>query len=474
HTGAFLPFELRLAGLRRRGTNRLVVRVDSRRGDADFPPATMTSTGVPAGGWWNAGGLLREVYLRPVRGVDLEQVTVLPTLHRALVRARVRNLTHAARRIAVTGRFGRQAFRVGRATVPAGGTRVLATRITVRGARPWTPAAPHLYPVSVRAGAARWDLHTGLRTVSVRGGRLYLNGRATSFRGVGYHEDTRERSMAITDGDRAWLLREAHALGATMMRTHYPPGPYLEELADRTGMLLWSEVPVYQMRGDALADPRTRAGAVALVRRNIEVNGSHPSVVTWSIGNELGAEVGPGQGAYIRAAAAAVHRDDPTRPAALATNGYASALCQSRYGPLDVLGLNEYYGWYPGPDGLMFDRFALSDYLDRARACYPRQALVVSEFGAEANREGPAEEKGTYAFQRDFVRFHLDVLASKPWLSGALYWALNEFRVRPGWDGGNPRPSPPVHQKGLVTYDRQRKPAWEDVRRAFSAARLYP
>jgi beta-glucuronidase len=136
---------------------------------------------------------------------------------------------------------------------------------------------------------------------------------------------------------------------------------------------------------------------------------------------------------------------------------------------LQVLGLNDYFGWYTGPNGQIFDRTKLSPYLDAVRACYRRQAIVVTEFGAEANRDGPAEEKGTWAFQQDFVNFHLGVFASKPWLSGAIYWALNEFWVRPGWDGGNPRPAPPLHQKGLITYDGQRKPAWNDVQRWYKA-----
>ena len=94
----------------------------------------------------------------------------------------------------------------------------------------------------------------------------------------------------------------------------------------------------------------------------------------------------------------------------------------------------------------------------------------MTEFGAEANREGPVEEKGTYAYQREYVNFNLATFATKPWLSGALYWALNEFRVRPGWDGGNPRPNPPIHQKGLTAYGTfARKPAFADAQASFRA-----
>ena len=107
------------------------------------------------------------------------------------------------------------------------------------------------------------------------------------------------------------------------------------------------------------------------------------------------------------------------------------------------------------------------------RRCYPRQAIVVSEFGAEANRFGPVQEKGTYEFQQDFLRFHSSVYASKPWLSGALHWALQEFRVKPGWHGGNPLPAPPLHQKGVLRVDGSKKPAWYDLQQAFAATRQY-
>ncbi|MCW3003823.1 MAG: hypothetical protein JWQ20_3121, partial [Conexibacter sp.] len=82
NTGAYLPFEVRLpAGvLKRGGTNLLAVRVDDRRFPTDFPPSGLSTTGVPTGGWWNYGGLLREVYLRKIDRIDFTNVAVLPDL----------------------------------------------------------------------------------------------------------------------------------------------------------------------------------------------------------------------------------------------------------------------------------------------------------------------------------------------------------------------------------------------------------
>ena len=108
------------------------------------------------------------------------------------------------------------------------------------------------------------------------------------------------------------------------------------------------------------------------------------------------------QSAYINAAVKFAKEMDPTRPVGLAVAAYPSSLCQAaQYAPLDVLGLNDYFGWYPGPSGQIFDRTKLSGYLDAVRACYPDKAMMVTEFGAEANRDGPVEEKGTWAFQQD-------------------------------------------------------------------------
>jgi beta-glucuronidase len=479
NTGAFVPFQFLLKGLRRGGTNRLVVRVDSRHKTSDFPVGGFTSGGDPTGGWWNYGGLQREVYLQRIDKVAFDQVVVRPVLPctacSAKIEARVtlRNVSGAAQRVSVSGSYGGRALRLSSRTIGAGRTGTLAGTVRFPHPELWSPASPHLYAVhlTVRAGGhavGGYDLHSGIRSIKVVNGRLMLNGRYLQLRGVGLHEDSKADGFAISDARRAELLETAKDLGATVIRTHYPFAPYTHELADRLGLLIWSEIPVYHVSVDNLAKHAVRDAAIALLARNIKTNQNHPSVLLWSLGNELSSRPTLSQRLYLKGGARAAHRLDPTRPVGLAVAGYPTALCQrAAYASLQVLGINDYFGWYVGPSGQIFDRTRLPAYLDAVRACYPRQAIVVTEFGAEANREGPPEEKGSYAYQQDFVNYQLGVFATKPWLSGALYWALNEFWVRPGWDGGDPRPQPPIFQKGLVTYDGVRKPAFADVQRWF-------
>ena len=115
---------------------------------------------------------------------------------------------------------------------------------------------------------------------------------------------------------------------------------------------------------------------------------------------------------------------------------------------------------------MIADRDNLSPFLDRMREYYPNHAIMVTEHGAEANREGPAEERGTYAFQRDFYDFHNSVYATKTWLSGVI-GTLRAFRVRPGWEGGNPKPSNNWHEKGVFDFFDNPKPSHAVVQNWF-------
>jgi len=486
--GAYLPFEVRLPArlLKWGGSNRLEVRVDSRRTEDDLPPMGYSlSRGTPTGGWWNYGGILREVYLRRVAHTDFSTVQVLPDLPcrtcdaTVLVRAVVRNLDATPQSVRVTGTYGDEAFSAGTRTVAPGDTQVFVKRVPVSNPELWSPEDPNLYAVKLTARigatvAQTWETSSGIRSVKVVNGRLHLNGNPLNWRGFGLHEDSLDEGFAIDNADRQQIADTVQDLGGTLMRSHYPLHPQLMEIADREGLMVWSEVPMYQVRTNALKHAAVRNFGVRMVAENVLANGNHPSVIVWSIANELNSNVNADQGAYIRKAAATAHRLDPSRPVGQAIASDPTGRCQKRFAPLDILGFNEYFNWYQGADGSMADGDNLGVFLRKIRRCYPTKALAVTEFGAEANRSGPVEERGTYEFQQAFVNFHLNEFENHPWLSGATYWALQEFRVRPNWDGGNPRPNPPFHQKGLITLTGEKKPAYFDVQRLFRATEQFP
>jgi beta-glucuronidase len=480
--GAYLPFEIRIprSRLHRIGVNHLVIRVDNRRYPTDFPPSGLNNKNNPIGGWWNYGGILREVYLRKVDRLDFNTVQVLPTLPCAtcsasvLVRATVRNFDPSSQRVSVTGTFAGRRLRLGTASVGAKHFATFVARVHVAHPRLWSPNSPNLYDLrlSARAGGRQvqsWFTETGIRSIKVVSGHLYLNGRPLDFRGVGLHEDSLTKGSAIDNPTRQRMISAVKEIGATVIRAHYPLHPELQELADEQGVMLWSEIPVYAIKTKYLKQKLVRQLAANELRDNILINGNHPSIIVWSISNELNPKPGPVQGFYIRNAVQTAHRLDPTRPVGLAVQGYPYVPCQQRYGPLDVIGINEYFGWYPGPNGAIADQSLLSGYLDQVHACYPNKALVITETGAEANRHGPVEERGTYEFQQAYANYHYGVYATKPWLSGAIWWTLQEFHVRPDWQGGNPHPSPPLHQKAVLTLDWQKKPAWDDLHRIFTS-----
>jgi beta-glucuronidase len=475
HTGADIAFELDLRFLHR-GVNRLIVRVDDRRSPTDIPPG-------PGGGWWNFGGIVREVYLRPVLRADLAQVIVRPELPcpagcpaTIVEQALVRNVTGRRQRVVLRGRYGRQSVDFGAETIAPHATWSAQAIVHIPHPHLWSIDQPTLYRASLTLTGADgtwlggYVTYSGIRTIRVTaGGLVELNGRVLHLRGAFIHEQALASGSALDSPQRRQLVAWLQELGGHLIRSHYPLAPEILELADQDGILVWDEIPVNAQSSPYLGQPAERAQAEAMLQANILTNENHPSVMLWSVGNELSAPTTPGEAGYIRAAAALAHRLDPTRPVGLAISAWPGLACQPQYGPVDVLGFNDYFGWFDAGGGTTDDRDALGPFLDTLRACYPTKGLFVTEFGFDANRAGPVEERGTYAFQSNAAAYHLGVFATKPWLAGAVYFTLQEFAAGPGYSGGNPWPDSPFNQKGLVTLTGALKPAFATVAAIYHA-----
>ncbi|MBX5468999.1 MAG: beta galactosidase jelly roll domain-containing protein [Thermoleophilaceae bacterium] len=465
HVGAYLPFELPARGIRP-GANELVVRVDGRESRLDIPPA-----GRPRG-WWNYGGILREVYLRRAGPLDLDTPRVTAAPGRPVrFSATIRNTTRsplprqALLELTGPGGFAREVRLEPGGVVRAGEAARISGRFEIANAVPWSPARPALYVLRVRLpGGQVTTIHFGVREWSRDSrGRALLNGRPVSLRGASFHEEVPGRGGALTAADEDAIAADLAALGANAARQHYPPSPRLLEAFDRLGIVFWEQLPVWRMRGAQLRDRRVRAAAESRLREAILRDRNHASVMTWSVGDEI-LRADPAEERYIRECRRLADRLDGTRFLGIDASISPVERIPRYYRLLDAVGLSDYLGWYGGTS---VDQ--LRPALDEVRARLAGVALLVSEFGAEANRRGPAREPGTYAFQSSFLDRTLTVLERTPYVNGWIVWLLRDYAVRPGWSGGNPKPSPPLSKKGLIDDRGVRKPAWEVVRRHFEA-----
>jgi beta-galactosidase/beta-glucuronidase len=249
--------------------------------------------------------------------------------------------------------------------------------------------------------------------------------------------------------------------------------------------MYWVDAPVYQVPTENWERSGVRSLATRAATLTVKNNVNHPSILTWSLANEpeeAGENLGnytPALISYIRDASHAVRELDDTRLVAIDRQSRVGEPLESQaFQYLDALGVNEYFGWYrsviDNRDDLPPTTTAdLSGYLDQLHEANPDLPFVITEFGAEATRSGPVEQKGTFEFQRKFVMDHLAIHSSKRYIAGSIHWALRDFRVHQTWQGGAPEEyaNPPWHNKSLLEANNHRKPVFLPVARLFRKTR---
>jgi beta-glucuronidase len=499
YTGYF-PFEVLLKNLKP-GRNTLVAEVSSLRSNSDLThwrPAVFNGYGT--GGWWNFGGILREVYMRRIDTVDVEDVHVLPRLRRvggaakAEVSTTLRNLTERDRDVSLLLRVDGQRILLSPETVPKLGRRGLTTTVTIKKPRLWQPRDPEMYDITVGALLCRRKLSHcdknvgtyrasfGVRKIDPRpGGVILLNGKRLNLRGASVMEDDINEGGALSQSTRTLLLNRLKSLGATITRSQFPVHPAFLEMLDRAGIMYWADAPVYQVPNSLWGRRGVRSLATRAATLTVKDNLNHPSILTWSLAVEPAADEGSlgnyssGLVSYVRDASHAIRELDDTRLVGLDRQSrIGEPLTTPAHQYLDVLGVNDYFGWYRAvidnrPDLPPSTTADLSTYLDQVHEANPDLPIVITEFGAEASRSGPVEQKGTYEFQRKFALDHIAIHSSKRFVNGSIYWALRDFRVHPTWPGGAPPDyaTPPWHNKSLIDETNVRKPAFLSVARVF-------
>jgi hypothetical protein len=481
HKGVYMPFELRPKLTP--GKHLLVVRADWRN-----PVPGMKREGWHRG-WFNYGGINREVTLRRLQLSEVEAPIVRTALGsdvaRVNVSMRLQNrggtrtlapaatLTHGATVVPVAF-----APRV----VKAGARAVFSANVDVDSPALWSPTSPELYDLRIGVpGEGGWQGRVGLREIKVRNHHPYLNGRPLFLYGASIHEDARGRGDGLTPGDMDRLVGRLRAIGANATRAQHALNPALLERLDAAGILVWQEIGPWDSPGNWLEKTKSlQRQGLARVHQSFEQLQTHPSILAWNLGNEVGANGHPGQGWFIDSAAKWLKKRDPGRMTALDLWGILLPRKTSRmYWHIDAIGVTSYFGWYENTFATAAAmRRLIHGRVGYLRRVFPGKVLVASEFGAEGNRLNRTGVHGGLAYQSYLLRLTIDSYVKVPDSSGALVWNLQDFGVNPQFGGGSIlrkvrgiRLVPGLNQKGLFDTMGTPKPAARAVAAAFKRAR---
>lgn len=389
HRGGFSRFRLDCTAAIKPGReNALTVKVDNTRP----APGSSTADVLPlTGDFFVYGGLYRPVSLISTSkthldlmddgssGIYAQTASITPSGAQVQVRTRVRNdslqpetLSLRTMLVDAQGRVaGQQQESV---TVGPASTVQRTTDVRVAHPRLWQGVeSPYLYHLVVELSDKpshlldRISIPFGIRQIRFDPDRgLFLNGKHITVHGVGYHQDREGKGWASDPQDVASDEATMREMGVTGIRlTHYQHGQPIHDLADHDGLVVWDEIPLvsqWTMGNSSRPTDALRENARQQLRELIAQDFNHPSVITWSIGNEIDfgnsmpAFVGDKTGGLpdplplLKELNALAHELDPGRPTTLAT------CCEGiRYAPdtvvpitasvTDLSGANRYFGW---------------------------------------------------------------------------------------------------------------------------------
>ena len=235
------------------------------------------------------------------------------------------------------------------ATVPAGETRTLETEVRVPRPQRWDVDRPFLYQADtiLRADGREVDRYVtsfGIRTIAFDARRGFLlNGRRVPIQGVCLHHDLGALGTAVNLRAIERQLQTMKAMGANAIRpSHNPPAPELLDVADRLGLLVmdeafdeWKQTKVQNGYGKYFDEWGERD-----LRDMIRRDRNHPSIVLWSIGNEVLEQADPAGREVARRLSAIVREEDPTRPTTAGFNQIDNAIKHGLVNEVDVVGFN--------------------------------------------------------------------------------------------------------------------------------------
>ena len=411
HVGGFTPFNFDVTDMLREGDNFVVLKVDNKR-HAEAVPTQIFD-------WWNYGGITRDVLLVDVEPVYIEDYNLqLASLEGRLLSFSVQlNKPLSGQQITLSI----PELKIKKTlTTDAEGKAALSMK-----AKPilWSPVTPKLYQVDIQLGSESIRDEIGFRIVETRGKQILLNGNPIFLKGISIHEEKPNGGgRANSTADAHTLLSWAKELGCNYVRlAHYPHNEYAVREAERMGMLVWSEIPVYWTIAWTNAD--TYQNAERQLTDMIRRDHNRCNVIIWSIANETPHSDARDQ--FLSRLSQKARSLDATRLISMAmevtaANHHKNRLQDNMNQYVDVISFNQYIGWY-------------RDVNDAPKMEWEipyDKPVIISEFGggAKYGLHGAKNQRWTEEFQENLYRENCAMLDKIDGLAGTTPWILKDFR----------------------------------------------
>jgi beta-glucuronidase len=445
HEGGFTPFQFEITNSVHNGGNIIVVRVNNQR----------LKDGIPGLGydWFNYGGITRDVNLVETDNSFISDYFIQLKKH---------SLNEVLGWIKLNGPKTRQNVEI---KIPElkidfktkSDDSGLAEVKFSSGFELWSPEKPKLYKVIFQCETDTIVDNIGFRSIEVKGPKILLNGKPVFLKGINIHEENPFRAArAFSESDASILLSWAKELGCNMVRlAHYPHNENMIRLAEKMGIMVWDEIPVYQQIEFSM--PGVSDKMDLMMREMVDRDKNRCGVIVWSLSNETSPS--PARDKALVNLTDKCRHLDSTRLITSVINdekysNNAVNVWDTLYRHFDIISLNEYMGWYvpwQGRPGDVKWSFVCKD-----------KPIVISEFGGEAlygNNKGPKDEAASWSeeYQEQIFKDQVEMLKTVPDLCGTFPWLLVDYRssgrMHPLYQNG-------WNRKGLLSDHGDKKKAW--------------
>jgi beta-glucuronidase len=469
HEGGHLPFEFDITEDVLSGKNLLVVCVDGSLAPDRVPPGNVPPDprdvsffqNYPASNFdfFPFCGIHRQVWIYAKHPAGIDDLIVATDVSGTTGTVKVKVMS-TARNASVGFFLSGHGTQTGQQSAIS--NREAETEFIVTDAAFWEPGAPNLYTLKVELSQEgqiidQYELSIGIRSISIQGDALLLNGKPIQLKGFGRHEDF----PVIGRGYFPAVIIKDYSLmqwvGANSFRTsHYPYSEEMLNLADRLGFLVINETPAVGLFFAKNGLAKRNRLCTQYVQELIKRDRNHPSVIIWSLANEPHSRPGVStkifKSLYDQAKSL-----DPTRPVTLVSD---IGVNEEALEFLDIICLNRYCGWYTEPAQLNLGLEHLSIELDAIYKKYPKP-FILTEFGADAipGIQSDPTEVFSEEYQADMILRYIQLLNSKSYVVGQHIWNLCDFKTTQSLHraGG-------TNYKGVFTRDRRPKLAAQKLR----------